>query len=100
MLAKAAELVQPLRVARAANELGNELGFEWPAHLFRGRHQMNDEPLLTLHCPKCVQIVEVVTENANLVCLDCGHKFDDAIAAKYLIPVLQTEVVMPTSPAR
>jgi hypothetical protein len=61
---------------------------------------MHEEPLLTLHCPKCVKIVEVVTEGPNLVCLDCGHKFDDAIAAKYLIPALQPDVVLPTPTAR
>ena len=45
---------------------------------------MNEESLLTLHCPHCAKIVEVVTEGANLVCLDCGWKFDDRIAAKFL----------------
>ena len=45
---------------------------------------MNEESLLTLHCPHCAKIVEVVTEGVNLVCLDCGWKFDDRIAAKFL----------------
>jgi len=45
---------------------------------------MNEESLLTLHCPHCAKIVEVVTEGASLVCLDCGWKFDDRIAAKFL----------------
>jgi hypothetical protein len=47
---------------------------------------MYEETLLTLHCPECAKIVEVVTEGQNLVCLDCGHKFADSIAAKYLNP--------------
>ena len=33
---------------------------------------MNDQNLLTLHCPQCQQITEVVTEGDNLVCLRCG----------------------------
>jgi hypothetical protein len=45
---------------------------------------MNDESLLTLHCPQCKKITEVVTEGRNLVCLDCGWKFDDKIAARFL----------------
>jgi hypothetical protein len=45
---------------------------------------MNDEAMLTLHCPQCRQLVEVVVEGANLVCLDCGWKFDDKIAARFL----------------
>jgi hypothetical protein len=45
---------------------------------------MNEEVLLTLHCPKCVELVEVVAEGRNLVCLECGWKFDDKIAAKFL----------------
>ena len=45
---------------------------------------MNDEVLLTLHCPKCAELVEVVAEGNNLVCLECGWKFDERIAAKFL----------------
>jgi hypothetical protein len=58
---------------------------------------MNEETLLTLHCPQCAKIVEVVTEGANLVCLDCGHKFDDRIAAKYLNPAPQPAGTTPTA---
>lgn len=47
---------------------------------------MNDEVLLTLHCPQCKQITEVVTEGDNLVCLDCGWRFDEKIAARFLRP--------------
>jgi uncharacterized Zn finger protein len=47
---------------------------------------MNEEVLLTLHCPKCAELVEVVAEGGNLVCMDCGWKFDDKIAAKFLSP--------------
>jgi len=47
---------------------------------------MYEETLLTLHCLACAKIVEVVTEGQNLVCLDCGHKFADSIAAKYMNP--------------
>ena len=45
---------------------------------------MNDETLLTLHCPPCAKLVEVVAENGNLVCLECGRKFDDKVVAKFL----------------
>jgi hypothetical protein len=45
---------------------------------------MNDDLLLTLHCPQCRQITEVVTEGNSLVCLDCGWRFDDKVAAKFL----------------
>lgn len=45
---------------------------------------MNEEILLTLHCPQCKTMTEVVTEGDNLVCLDCGHKFDEQMAAKVL----------------
>ena len=45
---------------------------------------MSDDVLLTLHCPKCRQITDVVTEGNNLVCLDCGWRFDDEIAARFL----------------
>jgi hypothetical protein len=44
---------------------------------------MKDEVLLTLHCPQCKQITDVVTEGDNLVCLDCGWKFDDKTAARF-----------------
>ena len=50
---------------------------------------MNDEVLLTLHCPKCKEITEVVTEGDNLVCLDCGWRFDDQTAARFLKPTSQ-----------
>jgi hypothetical protein len=45
---------------------------------------MPDDVLLTLHCPQCRQITEVVTEGKNLVCLDCGYRFDDKTAARFL----------------
>ena len=45
---------------------------------------MNDEPLLTLHCPQCREMAEVVIEGDNLVCLECGWKFDEKIAARLL----------------
>jgi hypothetical protein len=45
---------------------------------------MNNEALLTLHCPQCREITEVVTEGDNLVCLDCGWKFDEKTAARFL----------------
>jgi hypothetical protein len=45
---------------------------------------MNDESLLTLHCPQCKQIEEVVTEGNNLVCLSCGWKFDEKTVARFL----------------
>jgi hypothetical protein len=47
---------------------------------------MNDEVLLTLHCPKCKQLVDVVAEGDNLICLDCGWRFDDKTTAKLLSP--------------
>jgi hypothetical protein len=45
---------------------------------------MNDDVLLTLHCPQCKEITEVVSEGDNLVCLDCGWKFDEKIAARLM----------------
>ena len=45
---------------------------------------MNDEILLTLHCPQCKQLAEVVTEGDNLVCLECGWRFDEKTAARFL----------------
>ena len=45
---------------------------------------MNDDPLLTLHCPQCRELAEVVVEGDNLVCLECGWKFDEKIAARLL----------------
>jgi hypothetical protein len=45
---------------------------------------MNDEILLTLYCPQCKEIMEVVVEGSNLVCLECGWKFDEKTAAKFL----------------
>jgi len=45
---------------------------------------MNDEVLLTLHCPQCKKITDVVTEGSNLVCLDCGWKFDEKTVARLL----------------
>ena len=50
---------------------------------------MNEESLLTLHCPQCKQITEVVTEGNNLVCLDCGWKFDEKTTARFLAPQVQ-----------
>jgi hypothetical protein len=44
----------------------------------------DDDILLQLHCPQCATIVDVVTEGENLVCLDCGWKFDERVAAKFL----------------
>jgi hypothetical protein len=48
------------------------------------RAPMNDEVVLTLHCPQCKEITEVVTEGDDLVCLDCGWKFDEKVAARVL----------------
>ena len=45
---------------------------------------MNDDALLTLHCPQCRQITDVVTEGKDLVCLDCGWRFDEKVAGKFL----------------
>jgi hypothetical protein len=45
---------------------------------------MNDEVLLTLHCPACRQLVEVVNVGDDLVCLECGWKFDENVVAKFL----------------
>ena len=45
---------------------------------------MNNDGLLTLHCPQCKQISDVVAEGNNLVCLECGYKFDEKVAAKFL----------------
>jgi hypothetical protein len=45
---------------------------------------MNEENVLTLHCPQCKQLTEVVTEGENLVCLECGWKFDETTAARFL----------------
>ena len=50
---------------------------------------MNDEVLLTLHCPQCKQITDVVTEGDNLVCLDCGWRFDDQTARRFLNPATE-----------
>lgn len=47
---------------------------------------MNEEILLTLHCPQCKKITDVVTEGNNLVCLDCGWKFDEKTAARFMNP--------------
>lgn len=47
---------------------------------------MNDESMLTLHCPQCRELVEVVVEGDNLVCLECGWKFDEKMAARLLQP--------------
>jgi hypothetical protein len=44
---------------------------------------MTEELALTLHCPKCARLVEVVTAENTLVCLECGYKFDPKIAAKF-----------------
>ncbi len=45
---------------------------------------MHDDVMLSLHCPQCRQITDVVTEGNNLVCLDCGWRFDDKTAARFL----------------
>ena len=47
---------------------------------------MNNESMLTLHCPQCRELVEVVVEGDNLVCLECGWKFDEKMAARLLQP--------------
>jgi hypothetical protein len=60
---------------------------------------MNDHVVLTLHCPKCMELVEVVTEENNLVCMDCGWKFDDKVAAKFLNRGFQQEPTTPAKPA-
>jgi predicted Zn-ribbon and HTH transcriptional regulator len=43
---------------------------------------MHDDVMLTLHCPQCRQITDVVTEGGNLVCLDCGWRFDDKTTSR------------------
>lgn len=45
---------------------------------------MNDEALLTLHCPQCQQLAEAIVETTNLICLECGWRYDDKTAARYL----------------
>jgi phage FluMu protein Com len=45
---------------------------------------MQDDVLLTLHCPQCKQLAEVVVESDNLICIECGWRFDDKTAARYL----------------
>ena len=45
---------------------------------------MPDDFSLTLHCPQCKQLAEVVVEGDNLVCLECGWKFDEKTAARFL----------------
>jgi hypothetical protein len=57
---------------------------------------MNDEVVLTLHCPQCKQLVEVVTEGNNLVCLECGWRFDEKTSARFLSPAAPVE----SQPAR
>ena len=57
---------------------------------------MKDEVLLTLHCPQCKDIVEVVTEGENLVCLECGWKFDEKMAARFLNPPVDQIEAGPT----
>lgn len=59
---------------------------------------MNDENLLTLHCPQCRKLVEVVTEASNLLCLECGWKFDDRVAARFLPPPAPAAAPQPPSP--
>jgi hypothetical protein len=54
---------------------------------------MNEENYLTLHCPQCKQITEVVTEGDNLVCLDCGWRFDDQTTARFLKPLSHESAV-------
>lgn len=62
---------------------------------------MSDDVLLTLHCPQCRQITDVVTEGDNLVCLDCGYRFDDKTASRFLnnSGEIATAVSSPTDPA-
>ena len=45
---------------------------------------MNDDLMLRLHCPQCAQLTDVVAEGDNLVCLECGWKFDEQVAAKFM----------------
>lgn len=47
---------------------------------------MNEPDVLTLHCPQCHELSEVVVENKGLVCLVCGWRFDDRVAARFLTP--------------
>jgi hypothetical protein len=54
---------------------------------------MSDDVLLTLHCPQCKEITEVITDGANLVCLECGWRFDEQVAARFLAnPVVESPV--------
>lgn len=45
---------------------------------------MNNAVMLTLHCPECRELAEVVTEAETFVCLACGFVFDEKVAAKFL----------------
>ena len=45
---------------------------------------MNEPAVLTLHCPQCRELTEVVAEDNSLVCLVCGWRFDDRVAARFL----------------
>jgi hypothetical protein len=67
-----------------------ELSLRMCSNMLRGGF-MNDEAILTLHCPQCRQLVEVVVEGSNLVCLECGWKFDEKTAARFLQPVAPLE---------
>ncbi|HMC10838.1 MAG TPA: hypothetical protein VKH44_06095 [Pirellulaceae bacterium] len=58
---------------------------------------MNEEILLTLHCPQCKQLAEVVTAGDNLVCLECGWRFDEKTAARFL-SARTPAVEQPTTP--
>ena len=60
---------------------------------------MPTEVLLTLHCPECRQLVEVVADGEHLICLECGWKFDDKVAAKFLNRNPVGELPVAASPA-
>jgi hypothetical protein len=72
---------------------------EWKVAWFTRDMPMNDETLLTLHCPACRKLVEVITESGNLVCLECGSKFDDAVVARFMGAATEPQSTSPPAGA-
>jgi len=52
---------------------------------------VNDEVLLPLYCPECRDLVEAVADAESLICMDCGWKFDEKVAAKFLSRAAEME---------
>src|SRR4051812_32455458 len=64
---------------------GAELGFLGGTFVTHFQERtMSQEIMLTLHCPQCKKISDVVTEGENLICLDCGWRFDEKTAVRFL----------------